>query len=325
MRKRRETSVWSVVLAGGEGERTREFIERWLGEARPKQYCAFTGARSLFQDAIDRAGAIGPLDRTIAVVANSHGRWLGEQLRDRRIRALLFQPQNRGTAVGLYLALNFVRRVDPEAVVVVHPSDHFIHPRAAFATTLSRSLEAAEHFSDRLVLLGAKPDRPESDYGWIIPGRLLERMDGTRIRTVKRFREKPSSSQAADAMTAGGLWNTLILAGKLKTFWNLAERCLPEMVRRFETLNELPDSLHSPSLHSVYRDMPSCDLSSGLLEKASDALLVMELEDNTWSDWGRPHRILESLRRFGCIGDNALAPESESISAHALRESALGA
>ena len=64
--------TWSVVLAGGEGERTRSFIEKWLGYHKPKQYCAFVGRRSLFQHTVDRADRITPSVRRVVVAAQDH-------------------------------------------------------------------------------------------------------------------------------------------------------------------------------------------------------------------------------------------------------------
>ncbi|MFZ1747278.1 MAG: hypothetical protein WAU17_15270, partial [Nitrospirales bacterium] len=65
-------SVWSMILAGGEGERTRPFIERWLGYPKPKQYCTFVGNRSMLQHTLDRADRLGAPHQKITVVAQSH-------------------------------------------------------------------------------------------------------------------------------------------------------------------------------------------------------------------------------------------------------------
>ena len=157
---------WSVVLAGGEGERTRPFIERWLGRHRPKQYCTFVGTRSLLQHTIDRADRISRPDRRVTVVARGHRQDAQSQLGGRG--RVVFQPANRGTAPGVFLPLTFVRAADPDATVVIYPSDHFVWPESRFVRAIARAISESEACPERPILLGVTPDRPETDYGWIV-------------------------------------------------------------------------------------------------------------------------------------------------------------
>ncbi len=122
---RRVEKVWSVILADGEGTRIKPFIEMWFGDGRPKQYCTFTGTRSLFQHTVDRADSLAPQAQRIVVAAAHHDRYVREQLGDREGR-VLFQPRNRGTAPGILLPLTYVLALAPEALVVIYPSDHFV-------------------------------------------------------------------------------------------------------------------------------------------------------------------------------------------------------
>ena len=102
-------SVWAVVLAGGEGERVRPLVDRWVGHHRPKQYCAFTGTRSMFQHTVDRALELVPPERIVAIAARSHQREITTQLDQRPVRAVLLQPDNRDTAAGIFLPLAYIR------------------------------------------------------------------------------------------------------------------------------------------------------------------------------------------------------------------------
>src|SRR5690242_12015298 len=133
-----DPNVWSVVLAGGEGERMRPFIESWLGHHRPKQYCAFVGRRSLLQHTVDRADAIAAPARRITVAAEAHRGVATEQLASRGGR-LLFQPANRGTAAGVFLPLAMVREADPQATVVIYPADHFVFPETRFTAAVRQA------------------------------------------------------------------------------------------------------------------------------------------------------------------------------------------
>jgi mannose-1-phosphate guanylyltransferase len=289
--------LWSVVLAGGEGERTRPFIERWLGHHKPKQYCAFSGSRTLFQHTIDRADALSTPEKRVVIAARGHRRYVTDQMRGRGRGRVLFQPRNRGTAAGVFLALTHVLFEDPEAIVVIYPSDHFIHPENVFLEAVDRAVHACEH-TDHTVLLGATPDTAESDFGWIVPaaGGLVS----PSIRPVRRFAEKPTKRIAARVRAAGGLWNTFILVSKVKPLWCLGWRHVPEMMMPFvEIWDTLRASTGPVSLERVYQGLPSRDFSTHILQRAVRSLAVLEMEKVYWSDWGRPERILETLRLMG--------------------------
>jgi mannose-1-phosphate guanylyltransferase len=80
---RKSNSLWSVILAGGEGERARPFIEQWLGYHKPKQYCTFVGKRSLFQHTVDRADRLTAPERRVTVAAESHREHIRLQMEGR--------------------------------------------------------------------------------------------------------------------------------------------------------------------------------------------------------------------------------------------------
>jgi mannose-1-phosphate guanylyltransferase len=161
----RQRHTWSIVLAGGEGERLRLLTERWLGIHRPKQYCAFVGRRSMLQHTLDRAVRLSGADRTLVVVAKQHAPDVWQHLDKVHWQQTLLQPRNCGTAPGIFLPLAHICARDPEAIVVILPSDHFVFPEDAFQVALRRVALAACRLPDKLVLLGACADRPETKYG----------------------------------------------------------------------------------------------------------------------------------------------------------------
>jgi mannose-1-phosphate guanylyltransferase len=285
--------LWSIVLAGGEGERTRSFVEEWLGYHKPKQYCAFTGTRSLFQHTIDRADALGNRERRVVIAAPEHQGYVRDQLRGRGEGRVILQPSNRGTAPGAFLALTYVLARDPDATVVIYPSDHFVYPESAFLNVVRNAVRSAERYSD-LVLLGVRPTSSETDYGWIVPS---SREPIGLTRGVEAFLEKPSPPLAEEAFRRGGLWNTMILASKVSALWELGWRSVPEIMPSFVRVWEsLRSGRDGTVLEEIYRGLPSRDLSSDVLERAPEKLRVLEMNGVWWSDWGRPERILETLR-----------------------------
>jgi mannose-1-phosphate guanylyltransferase len=207
---------------------------------------------------------------------------------------------NRDTGAGIFLPLARVRALDPEATVAVFPSDHFIHPEARFVEAVETALRAAEALRERLVLLGVRPDDPEPDYGWVFRGRELLDLDGRRVHAVRTFLEKPSAGDARAAREEGALWNTMILAGKLETFWRLGWRYLPQVLSRFESYVEAVGTpMEDAVLSSIYADMPVRNFSSDLLQRARTEVAAIELDGVLWSDWGRAERIVETLARVG--------------------------
>lgn len=290
---------WSIVLAGGRGERLASFTERWLGRPVPKQYVAFVGGRSMLQHTLDRASRISSPEDIVTVVAREHAGYWRSQVGGALARGLVTQPVNRDTAAGIFLPLARVRAMDPGATVAIFPSDHFIYPESRFVAAVETALRAAEELPQRLVLLGVRPDEPEPDYGWIFRGRELLDL-GRKVHAVRTFLEKPSAEDARAAREEGALWNTMIMAAKVETLWRLGWRYLPQLMFRFESYVESIGTPHENSaLASIYADMPMRNFSSDLLQRARTEVAAIELEGVVWSDWGRAERIAETLARLG--------------------------
>lgn len=167
------SSHWTIVLAGGEGTRMQPLVHRWLGMNRPKQYCAFVGSRSMFQHTVDRAALVTDPGRIVAVVAGDHRQEILTQLEGRTVGQVIYQPRNCETAAGVFLPLTYIHARAPEATVVIFPSDHFVHPEDRFLKAVCRICDVAQRMPDRLILLGIRPDQPEMEYGWILPGEPL--------------------------------------------------------------------------------------------------------------------------------------------------------
>jgi mannose-1-phosphate guanylyltransferase len=291
--------LWSIILAGGDGERVESFVHRWLGRPQPKPYCTFVGTRSMFQHTLDRAAKVTSPQRTVTVVARAHRQEALVQLGRRQTGMLLFEPAPRNTAASIFLPLTYIRARDPGATVVVFPSDHFVHPENHYLTVVRHAVRTAERLTDRLVLLGVQPDRLELDYGWIERGLPLPGSSGQQVESVRSFLDKPSITQADAAHHAGALWNTLVFAAKTDLLWSLGRQCFPDMMPLFESLSK---AIGKPEegylLETIYRAMPARNFASDLLQLVPENLAVVELAGVLWNDWGKPERITETLRRI---------------------------
>jgi mannose-1-phosphate guanylyltransferase len=291
---------WSIVMAASEGEGVQPFIQRWLGHSKPKQYCTFVGTRSLFQHTLDRAARLSRSERIVTVIPREHRPEAWSQLEGRAVGTVLLQPKNRDTAAGVFLSLTYIRARDPQAVVVIYPSDHFVYPEERFLELVQRAAWTAEWLPDRLVYLGVPPDGLELDHGWIMPGEKLDGSPKYQIRAVDSFLENPTVPQADAALAKGALWNTSVVVAKAPLLWDLGWQCFPDMMPHFERLSQaIGTSQEVRTLDEMYCDMPAHNFSSELLRQVPDQIAVIEMNGVLWSNWGKPEQIVHTLRQIG--------------------------
>jgi mannose-1-phosphate guanylyltransferase len=219
---------------------------------------------------------------------------------DRPAGTIIVQPENRDTLPGIFLPLARIHVCDPNATVVIYPSDHFIYPEKNFKELIASAIQAAEDLPDKLVLVGVPADRIELEYGWISPGLQLWRTGAYSLRSVQQFIEKPSWAEAIEIEASGGLWNTLIVAVKAHTLWQLGLKHCPEIMMLFTRFqNAIGSSREGAVLDAIYEVMPSRNFSRDLLTPAANQIGVMLMERVLWSDWGCEERIVDTLDLIG--------------------------
>jgi mannose-1-phosphate guanylyltransferase len=300
MAQSRSHALWSIILAGGDGDRTRPFIEQWLGYPKPKQYCTFVGNRSMLQHTVDRADRLGAPHQNVTVVSQNHQRHASEALAGQQAGHVILEPDDCGTGPGIFFPLTYVRAWAPHATVVIFPSDHFVFPEDLFLESVQRAMRAIHILRDRVLLLGIRPTHLELDYGWMTVGGVLGWSGGSCVRQVDAFIDQPGHLDALNAMAKGAMWNTSVIVAKVETLWKLGWQYLPVVMERFERLGKSIGSTHEGRmLRQLYQKMPVLDFSRELLQRAPDRLGMMALEDVLWSDWERPDRILETLNVLG--------------------------
>jgi len=293
-------SPWAVVLAGGEGVRLRSLVRRVCGDERPKQFVPLLGPRTLLRQTLDRVGLAIPPERTVVVGLESHGRYLAAECAERPAPHLLTQPTDRGTAAAILFAAQWIEARDPSATVVFCPSDHFIPEEVEFMERVIEVARFVERQRDWMVLLGAEPTQPETEYGWIEPGESVGAAGDGLIYRIRRFQEKPSSEAAERLFTKGCLWNTFVFVARASVVLAAGRECVPSMADRLARLSSFRGTAHEAwAVRQAYALAPAANFSRSILEACSQPLAVVKMPGLTWCDLGSPGRALKTMAERG--------------------------
>ena len=248
---------WAVILAGGAGTR---FWPLSTPE-RPKQLLPLAGATSTAEETIDRLTGLVPRERILVVTGAALAAPLAKRL-NLPAGNLLVEPRAASTAPALIWATAEAQRRDPDAEVLSLHADWAVGDAAAFRRTAESALLTARQY-DRLVTVGVVPSRPETGYGYIVPGPAL----GDGARMVARFSEKPDAATALDLMAAGALWNSGLFAWTAGRLLAETERHTPEVAP------QLP-ALRSGDVDQFFRQVTPISIDVGLLERSSSVAVV---------------------------------------------------
>ena len=169
------------------------------------------------------------------------------------------QPSNRGTLPAILWSLLRIVQLDEHAVVAFFPSDHYYSQEGKFIAGITSGYELAELHEGNIILLGAAPDRPETEYGWIEPETPVANRSGNQLTRVRRFWEKPSSEIAKRLLDQGCLWNTFVMVGRASAFLNMIQQTAPIIYRDFGSILT-PSSLgmEAELMESIYERLPIC-------------------------------------------------------------------
>ncbi len=291
------SNVYAVIMAGGAGTRF------WPASRalRPKQLLPLGGnsEESLLAATVRRLRPLVPESRVVIVT--------GEHLADATQRAvpgvphaqILREPAPRNTAPCIAWANAVISKLDPNAIVMVLPSDHFIADEAHFLEVLSAAIASAER--GHVTTVGIVPTRPETGYGYIEVGSAL----GEHAFHVARFVEKPDRARAEGFVAAGPtkyLWNAGMFFFRAADMSALMKRHLPSVAEGAARICDEP-----AALREVFPTLQSISIDHGVMEKAEGLAVVPgEFGWNDVGSWQSAWELAIKDARGNAVGPNDL-------------------
>jgi mannose-1-phosphate guanylyltransferase len=279
-----KTIFHPVILAGGRGTRFWPLSR----QRRAKQLLALDGKQTMIQQTVSRLLPLASSAR-FWIITNPHlRREIMRQLPRFRRNQILAEPVGRNTAPAIGLAAFILLNTDPEAVIGLFPSDHVIGDERRYREVLKRGIEIAAA-GENIVVLGIRPSRAETGYGYIEAGGPF-RGDALRVR---RFTEKPDATRAAEFVKAGNyFWNSGMFLWSART---LAQALLEHLPKTALLLQQIAGTFGTRKFAATFaRLYPKCEnisIDYAVLEPRSgkgeqNSNLVCLPADFGWNDLG---------------------------------------
>lgn len=275
----RNNSYYAVLMAGGVGSRFWPVSRT----KHPKQFRDLLGSgETLIQTTFRRLEALVPRENIYILTNQEYDDLVREQLPDLSNEQIVLEPVMRNTGPAVLLAALKIKKRDPEAVMVMAPSDHWIQNESAFHEDIKIAFEACQN-QNRIVTLGIQPTFPNTGFGYIE----FDKSDRSKLKNVTKFTEKPSFEIAEQFLKAGNfLWNAGIFVWNVNFIVHAFEKHLPRMFELFsDGLSSLNTSAEKTFLQKNYGKAEDISIDYGILEKESTTIFVI-LASFDWNDLG---------------------------------------
>jgi len=296
-------NYYCVIMAGGIGARFWPMSR----SSHPKQFIDILGTgETLIQSTFKRLTKLCPPENILIVTNGIYKDLVMSQLPEVSEEQVLCEPMRRNTAPCIAYANYKIYKQNPDATIVVAPSDHIILKEEGFIDTLDSALKAASE-NDWLLTLGIKPSRPDTGYGYIQYREEIVYPEDDGIRKVKTFTEKPDLKLAETFLESGDfLWNSGIFIWSLKSIMKSFGENLPEVDELFK---KGIDAYNTPEeenfIQETYPVCKNISIDYGIMEKAAN--VYVRISDFGWSDlgtWGSLHDIRDKDEHGNAINGN---------------------
>jgi mannose-1-phosphate guanylyltransferase len=281
-------NYYAILMAGGVGSRfwpvsTTDF---------PKQFHDMLGSGdTLIQKTFSRLSKLIPVENILILTNERYNDLVLEQLPMVKQEQVLLEPAMRNTAPCILYASLKIQKQNPDAVMVVAPSDHWIEDEDAFSGNLQQCFEFCQK-ENALMTLGIQPTFPNTGFGYIE----FDKSDANPVKKVNQFREKPDYETAKSFLEAGNfLWNGGIFIWSVKSITEAFEKFQPQMNALFQLGSE---SYNTPNerqfIHQNYQNAENVSIDYAVMEKAENVYVLPATFD--WNDlgtWGSLHEKLD--------------------------------
>lgn len=284
-------TVKVLLLAGGQGTRLWPKSRRLL----PKQFMTLGLAETLFQRSLRRLQNLPDSYEVYVVAPRIYESIVKSQAPELSASRILTEPMARGTVATLSFSLCRLQAesLSKDDVILTLPTDAYVDDDFAFLEALTAAVDSCQQSGD-IVTVGIRPDRPETGYGYILTGEMVE-PSGCR---VEKFVEKPSIIKAKEYLeNPRYLWNAGIFAWRVQELWNLLQVHLPDVHAACQAL--LTDGMWDDyaKLATWYKQIPNQTFEYALVEKASSIRVIPARF--SWSDLGTWDALIRYLPMMG--------------------------
>ncbi|WP_114778401.1 mannose-1-phosphate guanylyltransferase [Botryobacter ruber] len=273
-----DKNTFVVIMAGGIGSRFWPFSRTNF----PKQFHDVLGiGETMLQMTVKRFRDVCLPENIFVVTNKDYEALVKEQLPELGSNQVLLEPVGRNTAPCIAYASYKIAQLNPNANLIVAPSDHVVLKEEAFTNVLQQALSAARK-EDVLITLGITPSRPDTGYGYI---QYIE--NGTEtIKKVKTFTEKPNLEIAQMFLESGDfVWNSGIFIWSAKSILKAFREHLPDMNEIFEEGSNIYNTPEEQNfITRAYSQCRNVSIDYGIMEKVNNVYVV--LSDIGWSDLG---------------------------------------
>jgi len=301
--------LYAIIMAGGSGTRFWPKSRR----NRPKQLLNLHGEATMLQQTVARIEPLVPPERVLIITGADQAEATRAQLPQLPAGNVIAEPCPRDTAPCVGLAAQIVARRDPDAAMIVMPADHVIGPVETFLATVKAAVSVIDADPSTLVTFGIKPNRPETGYGYIERGALLETRNGVAVNRVVQFREKPDRDTAEQFLAAGNFaWNSGIFLWRANTILGEIERHKPQLGA---ALSRVGKAIGGPAEADVLADefprMERTPIDKAVMEKARNVKVLEVLYDwNDVGDWRALRALVEPDGSGNTIQGDVLARDT---------------
>ena len=299
-------NCYCVIMAGGSGTRFWPVSRA----AKPKQFLDIAGCGKTFiQQTYERCNRIVPQENIIVVTAQKYGDLVKEQLPQISEENILLEPYARNTAPCIAYATYKLLTRNPDAHVMVTPSDHAIDNEDLFVETILNAFEYVEQ-NDVLMTLGVVPTRPDTNYGYVQACGGKAAMNSNEPMPVKTFTEKPDKDMASLFISTGEFfWNAGIFVWKANTICGELRKHLPEVDTQFDGWDKaMGTKIEKEFILRAFTDCPNISLDYGVMEKTSRAWIYPVKFG--WSDIGTWESLYNYVEQKDIHGNAIMAEKS---------------